>query len=240
MADFKTHITTSTTLGIAYSGFGGFLLQGDHGSIPLTACVLSGGLCSVAGMLPDLDSNSGVPLRETVAFTAAIVPMLLIDRFEYLGLSTESIVLLGMLIYLAIRFGVFELLRRYTVHRGMFHSIPAAVIAAELTFLLCSSHDLCLRLFQTGAVFLGYMSHLVLDEIYSIDVGRLRLKKSFGTAVKLWGSSPFANISTYAKVIILGAIVVADGMWMEPHQSGHEHEDEIQRIATEQIERLWR
>src|SRR5688500_14827490 len=119
MAGFKTHITTSTVLGVGYAA-GGHVLYG----MPLPACLLAGGLCSVSGMLPDIDSDSGVPLRESLAFAAAIVPMLMVERFRELGLAPESIALGGAILYLAIRFGLGGMLKRYTVHRGMFHSLP--------------------------------------------------------------------------------------------------------------------
>src|SRR5262249_25045913 len=67
MPGFKVHITASTALGVAY-GPGAFL----NYDVPLPACVLAGGLCSVSGMLPDLDSGPGTPLRESVAFAAAV------------------------------------------------------------------------------------------------------------------------------------------------------------------------
>src|SRR5271156_5506914 len=117
MAGFKTHITTSTLLGI---GGGAAAFAFYH--VPVPACALAAGLCGVSGMLPDLDSGPGRPLRESTAFAAAVVPMMLIDRFKALGLAPESIVLAGAAIYLAIRFGVGWLLRHTTVHRGMFHS----------------------------------------------------------------------------------------------------------------------
>ena len=81
MAGFKTHITTSTLLGVGY-GAGGYYF-----GIPLETCMLGAGLCSVSGMLPDLDSDSGIPLRETSMFAAAIVPILMLDRFRDLQLS---------------------------------------------------------------------------------------------------------------------------------------------------------
>ena len=97
MADFKTHITTSTVCGIglgatAYLGF-------DY---PLDQCVLAAGLCSVSGMLPDLDSDNGVPVRETFAFAAAIIPMLMIERFQHMGLSVEQMVLSAEPLFLAV------------------------------------------------------------------------------------------------------------------------------------------
>ena len=69
MPGFKIHISASTTIGIAYGG-GAFLLYHQ----PLETCLLATGLCSVSGMLPDLDSGPGRPLRESVTFAAAVVP----------------------------------------------------------------------------------------------------------------------------------------------------------------------
>jgi hypothetical protein len=211
MAGFRTHIATSTTLGIGYAAGAHFFF-----AVPPESCVLAGGLCSISGMLPDLDSDSGVPLRESVAFAAAAVPVMMIRRFERLGMPLETMILAGMLIYLVVRFGLAALLKKYTVHRGMFHSLPAALVAAEVAFLIFDHETLWLRYYTAAAVLLGFLSHLVLDELWSVDVrrGRLRLKKSFGTAMKLWGDSLWANISTYAKVILLTYLVVQDPQWM--------------------------
>ena len=120
-------------------------------------------------MLPDIDSDSGTPLRESMAFAAAVVPMMLLHRFQHWGMSHELIILAGAGVYLLIRFGLAALLKRYTVHRGMFHSLPAAAIFGEIAFLLASGDDVRLRVYKAGAVVLGYLSHLVLDEIYSIE-----------------------------------------------------------------------
>jgi hypothetical protein len=60
MAGFRTHVTTSSVLGVAY-GAGAWYLY----DVPAPTCVLACGLCGVSGMLPDLDSGPGVPLRES-------------------------------------------------------------------------------------------------------------------------------------------------------------------------------
>lgn len=209
MAGFKTHIATSTVLGVGY-GSAAFLLY----NAPPGDCLLAGGLCSVSGMLPDLDSDSGVPVRESITFAAAVVPMLMIRRFESLGMSPETMVLASGAIYLAIRFGVAEIFKRFTVHRGMWHSIPACLISGLLAFLICSSGDLNLRFFKAGAVMLGFLSHLVLDELWSVDIRRFRLKSSFGTALKFWGKSGWANLATYAKLAALLVVAVGDPILM--------------------------
>ena len=232
MADFQTHITTSTVLGVGYGAVG------FHYGVPPESCLLAAGLCSLAGMLPDLDSDSGRPLRETIGFCAAVVPMLMIDRFQHLGLTAESMVLAGGLIYIAIRFGVAEVFKRYTVHRGMWHSIPAAATAALLGFLVCSCEDERVRWFKSGAVFLGFMSHLVLDEYYSFEVkrGRLRVKRSFGTALKMWSTrSLWANISTYGKLVVVGLLAVGDPILMENLES---HGTEVHHTARDWVREL--
>ena len=200
VADFKTHITASTLAGAGY-GYWGVMHQG----MSVESGLLAAGLCSVSGMLPDLDSDSGIPLRETSLFAAAVVPMLMIERFRDMGLSPEAMALAAMLIYVAIRFVAVEFFKRYTIHRGMWHSIPAAVVAGLIAYLLMPSLTEGVRIYKTMAVALGFMVHLMLDEIWSIDFrgGRFRLKRSFGTALKFVSSNPWSNLSVYAKLVLL-------------------------------------
>lgn len=207
MADFKTHITVSTGLGIAYGAIGYSQFE-----IPIGTCIIAGGLCSLSGMLPDLDSDSGIPVRETLSFTSAVVPMFMMERFERMGMSHASMVLAGGLMYFILRFVVWETFKRYTKHRGMWHSVPAAVIAAMIAFLICSCQEISLRLFCSWAVFLGFMSHLVMDELYAVDLNGRLVKKSFGTAVKFLGKNRWANFTTYAKLMAVGWILLNDPM----------------------------
>jgi LexA-binding, inner membrane-associated putative hydrolase len=207
MAGFKTHVTVSSLLGCGYAAAGYV-----HHFPPATA-LLGGALCGFSGMLPDLDSDYGTPLRETMAFTAATVPMLLLHRFQSLGLQPDEMALLGISVYLFMRFGVTNMIRRYTVHRGMFHSIPAGLTFAGIAFLICGdSGDLDVRYFKAGGVFAGFMSHLILDEIYSFEWkgGAWRVKKSFGTAVKFWGDDAWANFSCYAKLIVVAGMILGE------------------------------
>ena len=212
MADFKTHLSVSTAVGIGY-GAAGYAV----GFEPST-CLVAGGLCSISGILPDLDSDSGKPVREIIAFTAAVIPALMIPRFHQMGLNAEQIALAAGVIYLVIRYGVGKILRRCTVHRGMWHSIPAAAIAGLIAFLVVSGTVLDVRLFKTIAVVLGFLAHLVLDEIWSLQVrrGRLRIKRSFGTAMKFWSNrSLWPNLSTYGKLAGLVVLVIGDPFLMQ-------------------------
>ena len=210
MADFRTHMLTSTAVGVAY-GFGGYQM-----GLLIPTCCVAGGLCSVSGMLPDLDSDSGRPLREATTLAAAVIPMLMVERFQRFGWGPEMMVLAASVLYMFIRFGLTEIFRRFTVHRGMWHSIPAAIVVGMVAFLVMSSEDITIRLFKTIAVVLGFVSHLVLDEIWSVDFrrGQYRFKSSFGTALKLWGNDRWANITTYLKLAGLSFLVYQDHGFM--------------------------
>ncbi|MCE9545262.1 MAG: hypothetical protein K8T25_07065 [Planctomycetia bacterium] len=111
-----------------------------------------------------------------------------------------------------------------------------------MAFLICTGQDLNIRYFKAGAVVLGFMSHLVLDEIWSIDLrrGLPRLKKSSGTAMKFWGESGWANFVTYGLVLLLSFVVSQDPNWMgkiETNVKKHRHTPDV---AVEAAQKLWR
>lgn len=229
MAGFKTHISTSTMVGVGYGAAGHLMYE-----MPIPVAMISGGLCSIAGILPDLDSDSGKPVREITAFAAAVVPMLMVARLREMGLSHEAIVMAGGCIYIFVRFGIGEVLSRFSVHRGMWHSIPAAIIAGLIAALLCSG-AFEYRMFKVGGVVLGYLTHLILDEIWSIQVyrGRIRFKKSSGTALKFFSKSSWANFSTYSKLIFFAVLVMGDPSLSNVLDG---REGEVHRVAREAFE----
>lgn len=194
MAAFAQHLRFSFALG---AGYGTALWSAGA---EWSHAVLSGALCGVSGMLPDLDSDSGKPTRELFGITAAAVAFLLLRRLHDAGLSPEETILSAGAVYFAVRFGGRWLLKRLTAHRGMFHSLPAAGIAAEITYLAHNCPEAHGRLMFAGGVFLGFLSHLVLDELSSVNAQglRIRLNKSAGSALKLFSSSVTATLLTWA------------------------------------------
>jgi hypothetical protein len=180
--------------------------------------MVGAGACSLAGILPDLDSDSGRPVKEIMSFTAAMIPAMMIPRFHQMGFNSEQIVLAVAMVYLAIRFGVGDVFKRYTVHRGMWHSIPAAACVGLIAFLCVSGSELPIRVFKSAAFVLGFLVHLVLDEIWSVEVrrGRMRIKKSFGTALKFFTTKGlWPNLSTYGKLAALVALIIGDPYLMD-------------------------
>jgi hypothetical protein len=216
LAGFKTHITASTLIGVGYGAAGHFW----YDVAPVTSAVALG-LCGIAGILPDVDSETGHAGREVMGFAAAVVPLLMMDHLHQFGLSPDGLVLAGGCLYIVIRFGLGEILRRHTVHRGMWHSIPAALIACLVTSLITSCDEPTIRFYKAGAVLVGYLVHLSLDELYSIQWyrGRLRLKRSFGTAMKIWGTDWWANAAAFAKLAALIYMTLQDPNVRNPESS---------------------
>jgi hypothetical protein len=210
MASYKGHLTFSTALGAAYGAVGLFGMDYDWGT-----AWLAGGLTAVGGLLPDLDSQSGVPVREMFGLAAALAPFLMYQRLmddSRLTNHAKVIVVLAA-IYLVIRYVLSMVFKRVTVHRGMFHSIPGMLIAGLIVFLLYSNpSSLKARLFVATGVMIGFLSHLILDELCSVDfMGlRIRLNKYAGSALKFFSPSWSATLLTYAVLGLLSYLAYLD------------------------------
>lgn len=201
MAGFRMHITVSGALGFVYGG-----LAVEPGGFATEPAVLAAALTTVGGMLPDLDSDSGVPVREMFGLAAVVVPLTAVPRLVYMGVSHEGILATLLFGYVIIRYGVSRMFKHFTVHRGMYHSLPGMLIAGLVVYLEYHSPDRAVRVLLAIGVMLGFLSHLVLDEIYSVDIQglKLKLKSSAGSAVKFVSPSVPATATCYA---ILGGLI---------------------------------
>jgi membrane-bound metal-dependent hydrolase YbcI (DUF457 family) len=207
MAGYREHISVSGLLGVAYGCAAVFILgfsvvQGTIATI----------LTWIAGMLPDLDSESGRPIQELSGLTAAMAPVLLMPHVHEFGMSSDRVMLLGMLTYALVRYGGAWLLGKLTIHRGMFHSIPALLIAAELTFLTYHSNETRVRILMGVGVGIGFLSHLLLDEMYSVQWSgsKIKLAKSAGSALKFFGPDALPNGVAFGLMMFLSYATVVD------------------------------
>ncbi len=234
MASFQGHLSFASVLAAGYGGLAASQLDLDWGPIFLGA-----GLTTLGGMLPDLDSDSGVPVRELFGVAAITVPCLLLERLDALGFTMleEKLVFLSGS-YLFIRYVVSALFKKITVHRGMFHSVPAMLIAGLLVFLLSQSPSLLIRVYLAGGIMLGFFSHLLLDELYSVDLMgvRLRLNKYAGSALKFVSPSWSATLLTYG---LLAALLYLASLEFEtPHSSWRVVHDQVSRVYATFAHRL--
>jgi len=199
MAGYREHVSISGLLGVGYGTAAVWVFD-----VTPVQGVLAGVLTWVAGMLPDLDSQSGKPVREVFSLLAAVVPLAMMGHLMRWAGNPDEVILLAIVFYAGIRYGGAVLLGLLSVHRGMFHSIPAVVIAAELAFLAYDSPTV-VRLLMAGGVAAGFLSHLILDELYAVEwTGiRLRLNRYAGSALKLVGPRIIPNLCTYALLVLL-------------------------------------
>lgn len=202
MAGFTTHVTVSGAIGVGYGTLGYAC------GLPPTTAAVGACVCTLGGMLPDLDGDTGIAVREIVPLVATMVPILLLDSFNHLGLDRETTFLVVIGLYFLIRFGIGTPFKRLTRHRGMWHSIPAAINVGLICFLITSFQDLGPRIFKASAITIGFLSHLILDELWSMKWFKSKL--SAGTAFKLFSRKRmWPNVLTYSILIALTYIVLA-------------------------------
>jgi hypothetical protein len=216
MAGYREHISVSGLLGVtvgvgATYGFGFTPIQG----------AIAGCLTGVAGMLPDLDSASGRPVRELFGLCAVVASLIVMQNLVETRGDLEEAMFYSVFTYAAVRFGGKYLFSKLSVHRGMFHSIPALLISAQITFLFYHGDTLRVNLLMAVGVAVGFMSHLILDELYSVHWSgvTVKLKSSAGSAVKFFSSSLFPNFIAYSLLCaITYATLMQLGLVEKPQQ----------------------
>jgi hypothetical protein len=205
MANFTTHIAVGTVV----SGALATLTLAADVVAPenLVAVTMAGVLGSV---LPDIDLKDSRPSRAMFAGLAIFFSFaVLFNAATKFSIAELWILWLGTL--LLVRYGLHTVFHRISVHRGIWHSILAAVfcsIATAVVFQHLLNKPAGVAWLGAAFMFVGYLTHLTLDEIYSVDVMDTRLKSSFGTALKFFDRRHFyASLGMAAAT--LGAIVIS-------------------------------
>jgi len=198
MADFKTHVL-GAALASGTVATGMAMVSNAHPQMIVGYFMLG----VVGGILPDIDSDNSIPTR--IAFTVVSVIAAFIAVFHFAGsLSLIELVLLGLFTYGLARHGLFTVLTRFTRHRGVIHSIPAALCAGLLAVLIADQvfAAQATTAWTVGAfVSMGFLVHLLLDEFYSVDMTGMTVKNSFGTAFSLGSlSNPMGTAALYLGV----------------------------------------
>lgn len=209
MAGFRAHFTVAAMLGgvTATALLMGGLATPQDLLVGFTAAV-------VGGMLPDLDSGSSTPLNAAFAVASILLAFLVVfSQVEHYALA--ELVVLWLAVYLFLRLVAFRLFTRLTTHRGILHSLPAGVFFASLgAIALALLHDASPReaWLAGGFLLLGFLSHLVLDEIYSLNLFGLRAPQGVGSAMKLFSRSVAATVFMY--------LLAAGTFWLAPPLHG--------------------
>jgi membrane-bound metal-dependent hydrolase YbcI (DUF457 family) len=213
MANFKTHILVATVLSGALAVGG--TITGLASPVEAVCYWLAG---SLGGLLPDIDSDESVALRIVFRLFGALVAGLLVvycitrlPNWQVLGLAASG--------YLIARYPLLWVFARLTVHRGLLHSLLANLLFGLVTVVL-THHLLSLNAHLAwgigGFVIMGATVHLLLDEMYSVDLSGMRIKRSFGTALKL-ADRKQPGLSLLMLMACIGAL------WLSPSTASWEH-----------------
>lgn len=203
MANFSTHMIGAVATGVVATSI---LAATDL--LPVNAIPAGIGVVALGGIFPDVDSDYSDSIELVFGLLGVTlgVPVMISVLPSY-GLLM-ALGALG-LTYVLVRYAAIWLFRTVTVHRGVFHSIPMAIavtcLVATITHLLMAMDTIQSWMF--GVLFLcGFLTHLVLDEMYAVDLANRALKRSFGSALKVFEKS---RVRQYVILYIAMAVTIA-------------------------------
>lgn len=242
MPGYTTHITGSATVGLGIA-----CLAKCYWGLPMSEAIFSGVLCAIGGVLPDIDSDGSKAHKRCMTLISASLSLLVVCRIGTIYREPEPILIAGGTLFLLLYYGVGTLVQKFSVHRGMFHSIPFAFICSEIIFIV-SSGTTQLRLFKAFCIFLGVLVHLTLDELSSARLiqssdsrttkksSRSTLvKSSFGTALKIIDYKRLPSTIVFYAVAALLAYVA---MNLQPLIDKWEQDPNVQLQGRAVIERM--
>lgn len=204
MANFTTHIAVGTVV----SGALATLTLAADVIAPenLIAVTMAGVLGSI---LPDIDLKDSRPSKAMFSGLGIFFSFAVLFSFaSKFSIAELWILWLGTLVLF--RYGLHAAFHHLSIHRGIWHSVLAAVFSAGATavvfYYVLGRHEGVAWL--AGAfLFIGYLTHLILDEVYSVDVMDTRIKASFGTALKLFDRRyPYASLGMLAATVAVMSI----------------------------------
>jgi len=145
-------------------------------------------LGTVGGLLPDIDSDSSKPLHLLFNSLAIFIAILVILAYKDSYLM-QHVFIIAMLAFLFVRVPILALFKVLTVHRGTFHSLFAVAFFGLLTVCInfyAFNNNSQFSWLSGLFISFGFIVHLLLDELYSVNLAGVTLKRSFGTAFKLF------------------------------------------------------
>ncbi len=201
MASFEQHINTAVVAT-------GILIVPLHsaGLLDIHQSLLALSLGIFGTMLPDLDSNHSKPTQIVFKMSSIFLPLIVLLSIPYI-LPILYIIGIWILSSIILHYVFFKIFLSITSHRGLFHSIPMGVFFGLSTVLISYNimdGDKTFSLIAGFFIFFGFMVHLVLDEIFSINVLGLEVKRSFGSALKFYAKNNIlGTVLLYALIVMM-------------------------------------
>ncbi len=212
MANFNTHVTVAA----AGAGLLSVLCLQVGLANPTDALTLAL-MGTIGGILPDIDLQHAYPSRIMFSLFGIVAAFLMVFSAEN-QLSIVELWGIGLVTFALIRFPVWMIFHEYTSHRGSVHTVVAGLLFMFLTASF-SYHFMGKDPFMAWLmglfVFLGFILHLLLDELYSVDFMNSRIKRSFGTALKIldWKSRGKSTALVCATIIAWAIAPQSSQFW---------------------------
>ncbi len=179
MANFISHVTGAAVV----TGVGAVTMQA-LGFIELNTMMACWMLGIAGGLAPDLDSDDPKALGIIFNIITALVWLLLFaGLIERLSLLEFTIALVVATLF--VRVGLFLFFMHATQHRGNFHSIMGGVV---LAFMIAAIAGRVVDGFTAWVLalfcFLGFVTHLVMDELFRVNLVNEGCEKPLFSAFK--------------------------------------------------------
>jgi hypothetical protein len=152
------------------------------------------------GLLPDVDCDESRPLRlsGTVAGlgAAALAGGFFSAKGDFLSRPWEPlfVFLAALAAFLIFNTAIIHLLKKHTVHRGLFHSLAVPFLYAGLwAVVVCGQGRKAVLAVWVLAAF-GVLTHLILDAFSSLSFGPLKVAtKDLAASTRLWMATALVN-----------------------------------------------
>ncbi len=204
MANFTQHLTGGITAGIITSSIAFSVYQVDISQVGVVFI-----LTVLGSLLPDIDSDTSTPLKFLLGYVGVLLPIVCLEQFVE-SPTMEIKILVVVIGYFFLRDIASQLFLKLTRHRGVFHSIPMAIIVGQCVFFLFYDSSFDARVLFSCAVTIGFCVHLIMDELWSVNLMGVSMKKSFGSAFKLTGGSHINTVIIYAALVFLGYMIMLE------------------------------
>jgi hypothetical protein len=200
MANFHTHYRVGVLFGVIPS-----VILFTLGILSFVSSVIFFILSIIGSLLPDIDIPTSKPAKYMfVTISSTIVYF--VGTYLYSIYQVYIIFFICFILFFILEFLLPKILKKITFHRGIVHSVPMLVF---LVFFICiflyryMMLDEVLSWIFAISVGYGYFIHLALDEIYSVNIFGRKMKKSFGSAMKLYDKKEkIYSLILYISIII--------------------------------------
>jgi hypothetical protein len=204
MASFAQHVNTAVVIsGISIAP----LYSSSLIDINQAFALLFFGM--IGGILPDIDLENSKPIQITSSILSIFIPLLAILTLLE-SLSISKMLFIWFLSSMLLHFIIFRILLHLTIHRGVIHSVPMGLLFSQslnIMFYTIFEFTELFSLLCGVFLFFGFIIHLVLDEIVSLNAFGMNFKKSLGTALKFYdGNNLLGSVFIYTSIIILQII----------------------------------